>query len=268
MPPTYPRYEIETTDSDEKSRSFRAMLLAFLSWESFRIGKSRTATPLFAAFAATDGELRPFLANLQCGAAARLDGAASHSAPAPYFFSLGDRPVHRRFVQRIGSDLVATHFVPNLFSLDPPPGTPCQFVLCPPRAWLEKESARLAEMGVERPDELALARYFVAFVDRRTAFPIPPTPEIHRALYRTFREQELASGSEENSSITAFGFRELGYAEPQVVNADNETLETLLRDLISTHLPKDTYDGATRLSTGGWLLPDPSHALAGAGLRF
>jgi len=260
---SYPHFEIETQDADEKGRSFRAALIAYLSWSGFRTGKRGTPTPLLAAVAGTEGELRPFVANLRSGATA----LRASEDTGPYQLCLGERPVHRCFVQRIGPDLVATHFVPNLFSLDPPPGTPCQFVLAPPTRWIARETERLAASGTEHPRQLALARYFVAFVDRRTEFPIPPYPELHRALYQAFARQDLLH-DESHRDVTAFGFSALGYEEPIVVDAPKDQLETILRELISTHLPKDTYDGATRLSAGGWVLSDPSHALAGAGLRF
>jgi len=261
------RYEIETADEEAKSRSFGALLLAHLSWSRFKLGKTPYPTPLFLALAGSTGELRPFLANLQSGVVAQRPYRPGAWDPDhPPVLNLSDRGVHRRTLQRVGDDLIATLFVPTFFALDPAPGAPCQFVFAPPRSWLDTEARRLAEAGFENPLELAEARYLTAFVDRRTQFPIPPLPELHRALFRTLRVAGHAA--EEGSEISSLGFPELGYRRPLVVDIDAAALEELLRDLLATHLPKDTYDGATRLAAGGWVLPDPAHALAGAGLRF
>lgn len=105
-----------------KGRSFSALVLAAVTADSlWELGKTvkrgEVARPVFASFAGTDDDLRPFVANLRLGRRAMFGGNNSYDRAPGYEF-----PKSARFVvtwQRHAVGSIATLYLPDLFALDP-----------------------------------------------------------------------------------------------------------------------------------------------------
>jgi len=214
---------IEQNEKDQsgkviKTRQFQAELLAYVQgdmlWEG---GKAETDNirPVWAMFAGSEQELRPFVANLQSGKRAEVPttGYSSHSAPTRYEFLR--RSGYRYLWQRVASEegqnaALVTVYLPELFRLDPGMLDPnlCQFVMLPPRWWVEAQKEKLIQdidlcgfllshakavrlksfgkVGFTDKDLLAQlpqAAYFAAYLDRRTKNPLPDSLDFYLQLY-------------------------------------------------------------------------------------
>lgn len=125
----------------EKGRAFRAFRLAAVTadglWDVGSIDKHKR--PVYATFATSEGEARPFLANLLTGRpAVPLTNSSRGAAGYEFLRSAG----YRYFQDKGPAGTIVTVYLPDLFALDPgmvdPDGV--KFVVLPPSAYLAGEA--------------------------------------------------------------------------------------------------------------------------------
>jgi hypothetical protein len=223
-------------ESEGKGRTFRAALLAYVRADCLWDGaatESGVVRPAWFACAASDAEIRPFMANLRCGRKAVVP-ESSNTKKYQLRFELMRRAGYEYATQRTNAGTCVTAFLPELFRLDPglvdPKGA--RFVVLPSRAWVETETARLGrEAGaavrhVERvrrrvdtsgrpaPDRAVLealapvAPLFCAYLDRRVRAPLVPDPRFQLQVVVAMLDAGLASFGHEPHS-----FRERGWGQ-------------------------------------------------------
>lgn len=260
-----------------KGRSFSASLLAFATadglWEGGRT-ESNATRPVFLAYAASEGESAPFLANLRLGRRAKM-ASSGYRRKDPYIELL--RSAEYVFsTQRFREGVVVTAYLQELFRVDPGMVDPAtvQFVILPPkeRILTEAKSFDLASVfshvrklgfvsskeydtfpsGMRKPSEgevlalLPLSSLFAVFLDRRTRAPLIPDPRFHAQLLLTCLALGYASTSCEHTYRTDFGKNpSLGFLESTVENvnlspgvafkATHDKLEPVLAETVSTY---------------------------------
>jgi len=243
-----------------KGRSFTAEVLAMASanvWDKHESNATKER-PAFVMLACQQEEALPVLANLRAGHGAFLSGEGVYGKGVAFETLKSSR--YRWGSQRIAlprgqGAVVLTGRVPGVTLVDPGPQDPAadvNFLIVPPRARLEQETARLparemleygaallrpqlfrdggerwnrAEVPVDGPlwrFMPAMALWFCACLDRRTGVPILPDPLFQVRLYLAALYAGLASWSKHDGqsnygSDVRFGRRgvylsEWGYA--------------------------------------------------------
>lgn len=255
---------IETQTKDGKGRSFRAMCLATVEADSLWPGglaRTDNIRPVWTAFAGTENELRPFMANLILGRKADL---LSEYRRREDVIELLKSAGYQQTWQREEEGCIATAFLPDLFRLDPGMVDPAGafFVLLPTREWFAKQKLdvnpivehgmRLAKLRGYPVDEgqlitLAPVAYlFCAYLDRRTRCPLLADGRFYLQILLACLSEGLATWSiDKNKSYfsygtqgsfgqhTEFGFREhgteeLGFLPGVAFGSSHDTLEALL----------------------------------------
>lgn len=225
-----------------KGRTFMANLIAYVTadtlWEQSAGDGSR---PVWLSYAASEGEVRPFTANLRMGKKAEIGAKETVSwrrKKEPYLEllkSVGYEFTTQRFVE----GTVMTAFLPELFRLDPGMVDPqgAKFIVLPPQEWLDNQNVDvdtivshcrslgyidtgLLPNGKKRPDyedptwpsealvrQLApMAPLFVSYLDRRTRAPLIQDARFHTQLLIAALKNGVASLSVEDSYRSARGF--------------------------------------------------------------
>lgn len=171
----------------KKGRSFMATCVAMMTANSLWEGSgSDNIRPVFAVFAGTDGELKPFMTNLRLGRKADLFNTYRNRSGDRIEFLKSEGFYMTWQRETLGS--LATIFHPDLFRVDPGMVDPrgIQFILTVPQDWyasqrLEKASVvqhvrRLMptfKLTDEELEKLVPAAYlFAAYLDRRTRCPL------------------------------------------------------------------------------------------------
>jgi hypothetical protein len=201
-------YAIQRPGKEQKGRSFRATCVAVATANSLwdEGGKDGAIRPVWAMFAGTEQELRPFVANLKSGRKAE---------PAEQFWRGGD---NERFEflrsvgfvaswQREAEGSLVTLFHPELFRLDPgliEPST-IRFLLFVPSDWSDAQRVDVAS-AVRHVQPLApkleegylsslvpTAYLFAAYLDRRTRAPLVADGRFYLQLLLSALDQGLAS---------------------------------------------------------------------------
>ena len=193
-----------------KGRSFKALCLASveadLLWSG---GQTETLElrPVWAMFAGSEQELRPFMANLRTGR--RLDmGSSSYRRKADRMTFLRSAGYTVTW-QREPEGSVATVYLSDLFEMDPgmidPEGA--AFLLLPTVAWASAQKIDIAPLiqhvkplikGYNLSDEylaemVPSAFLFAAYLDRRTRCPILADGRFYLQLMLACLAQGLAS---------------------------------------------------------------------------
>jgi hypothetical protein len=212
------------TQKEGKGRVFSASLLAYATadalWEG---GQTNTdgIRPVFLMFAASEGEVRPFTANLRLGRKATFEERSSYSRRRGPYFELLKSANYTVSTQRFKEGSVVTAYLPELFVLDPgmvdPKGV--SFVLLPSKEWCNAQNLDTASMvqhmaklkrinfesessrsySVEWPDlatteSLArIAPLFAAYLDRRSRAPLLQDARFHLQVLVSFLKGGLAS---------------------------------------------------------------------------
>lgn len=197
-------------EEKKKGRSFQATCAALMTADLFNgDASSKMIRPIWAVFAGTDTELRPFIANLKLGRKAIMESdACSYSRR-----SNGDRFEFIRSVgfltavQREPEGCLVTLFHPTIFRLDPglidPDGL--SFVTIVPRHWAEQQKIETkaavdhvlkSKLPIE-PDQLRAlvptAYLFAAYLDRRTRCPLIADGRFYLQLLCAALDAKLAS---------------------------------------------------------------------------
>ena len=142
--------------TEGKGRSFKALRVSSVTADAlWEMGKcEKHDRPVYASFAASEGEIRPFVANLLCGRVAVPLSSANRSyrrnrtAESGYEFmrSAGYKVIYQRHEE--GS--IATIFLPELLDLDPGMVDPkgIKFVVIPGADYLADEAKKMPVQDV------------------------------------------------------------------------------------------------------------------------
>jgi len=215
-----------------KGRTFCATYLASASadmlWEGGETDTGDIERPVFAVFAGSDAELRPFVANLMLGRRG-LVGDNGYSRRAKKGFEFLKSAGFRYLWQREQEGSVVTVYLPELFLMDPGMVDPkaAKFVLLPSASWAARQEidaapivkhARRLEIvkrvnkapnvfegsredfkEVLPDDKLAAlvptAYLFAAFLDRRTRAPLLADGRFYLQVMLACLNEGLASWS-------------------------------------------------------------------------
>lgn len=170
------------TKKGSKGRSFSAYMLGWIDaprfFEAGTNGKN--TRPVWLSVLASEGESRPFCRNLQLGKV-----AASRVEKFELLKTAGYQVRH----QRVPEGVISTFFLPDLFVINPGMVDPDQikFIMLPDPHWLEQQS----------DPEGALALLFLAYLDRRCRFPMPPDVGFAQKLLHACLEEGLAHQNED-----------------------------------------------------------------------
>lgn len=177
--------------TEGKGRSFRGVLLAHIEGDGWwASGSSEVIRPVWAVFATSEGESRPFVANLRLGRLARTNPKSKHGA-----IELMRSADYEYMTQKLDGVIATTAYLPELFAHDPGMVDPAgiKFIIAIPEAWeadhaatVSPADAAAATLHVARlrykgaPDREGLAKLipaatlYCSFLDRRTRCPLIP----------------------------------------------------------------------------------------------
>lgn len=257
-----------------KGRTFVASLLAYVTadrlWEGGQTGAG--IRPAFLMYAASDGEVRPFTANLRLGKKALVGSNTSYGRRKDPYFEVLRSADYLFSTQRFAEGSVVTAFLANLFQLDPGMVDPkgAGFVVLPSKEWVARQKIEIRplvdhmirldriESGkphlngdwptLEQVERLALvASLFAAYLDRRTRAPLLQDSRFHLQILVSFLKHGQASISCDDSLRKTFGrTRTLGYYEeglegvgliPGVAfQATHDEIEKVLAEEVSVFL--------------------------------
>lgn len=238
--------------NSEKGRAFCAMHVASVSADAlWELGKSdKHDRPVYATFAASDGEIHPFVANLLCGRPAipvpsdrTYRGRRGTDSGYEFMKSVG----YKVAWQRHEEGTLATLYLPELLALDPgmvdPKGV--KFVVVPGADYLAAEARKMpvAEIvayarklpfvkeeneperdyqghvlrGWEEPlsrellvEMVPLSYLFTLYLSNRSRAPIPPDGKFYLQLLLACLKQGLASLTSDGPS---YGGKKFGRNE-------------------------------------------------------
>ncbi len=193
-----------------KGRTFRALSLATVEadplWSDTKTDDIR---PVWAMFAGSEQDIRPFMANLVLGRKAQYVSEYSNSRSKETRMELLKSAGYQVTYQREAEGTIATAFLPDLFQLDPGmvDVDGVKFILLPSREWvsqqvldvapLVKHAARLNPLV--NADTLAylapVSFLFATYLDRRTRCPLLADGRFYLQLLLACLTEGLASFS-------------------------------------------------------------------------
>lgn len=249
-----------------KTRTFAVRLLGHLSasslWDS-GAGSGPYERPAWLAYFGTESASQAFTANLR----------ASRPASAPGItLLLPRRSPHRWTTQKVQSGVVTVVYLPELFHLEPelPPGGPVQFILAPPRSWVEAQARELASEFGDDAQDAARAALFCAFLDRRTPLPLVHDLHFHLQLYRAAQEaswlHSLNEAGRGGRVLVGQGVEAVGLDAPMACKAQSAELAAFVIEQTTLFHQEAIARGKTQLPTSSRLLPYP--VAAATQLRF
>lgn len=249
-----------------KGRSFEALCLASVTADGLWSGGSAStddARPVWAMFAGSDAEMRPFMANLTGGRKATFTKGDSHN----YSRKAGERLELLRSAgyqitwQRESEGVIATAFLPDLFRADPgmvdPSGV--RFIVLPTTTWASEQKIDTAPIlehvarlgypvtGETLPALVPVSFLFSLYLDRRTRCPLLSDGRFYLQLLLACLDKGYASwsGAEKYSfrdrewgRHTSHGFYEVDTADVGLLpgiafTANHADVETLLAEQVS-----------------------------------
>lgn len=233
-------YFIEPQEG-KKGRSFRGTCVALVSANSLWEGSgSEAIRPVWAMFAGTDAELKPFMMNLKLGRKANL-GSSYKSRPHERIEFLKSEGFYISW-QREALGTLSTIYHPELFRLDPGMVDPqgLSFILLVPSDWEAEQKLETSEAvdHVKKVDPttaladevleglVPTAYLFAAYLDRRTRAPLIADGRFYLQLLNAALAQGLASfpGSSHTYGRTEgmtgrFGFNATGLEDVGISQA-------------------------------------------------
>jgi hypothetical protein len=236
--------ETKPTREGQKTRTFSVDLLAWVLanpiWSLGSTSKERTHRPVFLAFAGSTSAARAFQANLQAG-----HTAAEPNRAYGLRFEIPRSAGFRYESTTKNEGTLTLVYLPPVFSLRPPSTEvdSLSFICMPPSAWVDAQATALARSMGADAREAAIAAYFVAYLDARTALPIANDLRFHLALFRAAREQawcQVCEGTESDpGDLFAQGLPGIGFEPPMMCNADPATFAEFLALQTARHLPRE-----------------------------
>lgn len=234
------RYLRIEPQAGRKGRTFSANLLGFVTADQLWEG-GRTSTdvirPVWLCFAASEGEVRPFTANLRLGRKALLTAVAEPSAwrgrsREGRQIELLRSGEYEFLTQRHPEGVIVTAYMPEVFLLDPGMVDPAgvNFAILPSLEWRVQQDLDVAgavrhlrKIGylATKPEKTSyydpptnptaeqaaslvpLAPLFAAYLDRRTRAPLIKDLRFHMQLLIAALRTPLASLSVDGASYSS-----------------------------------------------------------------
>lgn len=267
--------QVEMPDTPRaKGRVFEVMLLGYLDAPVlFEAAQgAQTKRPVWALYAGTDTQIRPFTANLQQGRRA----VVPRFSPGGHFegtkFEFLRSAGYDWRSQRLDTGACVTVFLPDLFRLDPGMVDPkrIQFIAAPSRAWIDDlqptlppraavyaHMAKFRKGGKGLPpatptaevltDLLPWALLFGAYLDRRTGAPLIPDPlfllrlfvlclakeyALFASVEKTYSSHDRAFGQASHGAFSAYGLDDAGLVAPFLVNMTHAQFDALYKTAV------------------------------------
>lgn len=213
-----------------KGRTFRASLIGYAVadaiWEFGTGGGDKSVRPIWISFACSEGESRPFTANLRLGRKAMIYNLSGFNNKHTNYVELLKSADYEYTTQRFAEGIVTTAFLPDLFRMDPGMVDPkgIRFVVLPSQEWAASQlvdtkailthlhglgyiDRGLDDRGKKRDQygkavwatkaqavELSkIASLFVAYLDRRSRVPLIQDVRFHVQLLIACLKQGLAT---------------------------------------------------------------------------
>ena len=250
--------------TEGKGRSFSALCLASVQadflWEGGQTN-SEEKRPVWALFAGSEQELRPFMANLRTGRRLELaTGSRNRNDRMTFLKSAKYAVTWQREVE--GS--AATVYLPDLFQMDPGMVDPAgaAFVVLPTDAWSNSQVLdRAALVQHVKPlvplkydktpvlddDTIAemvpLAFLFAAYLDRRTRCPLLADGRFYLQLMLACLTEGLASlppagysrewGVQSRLGFVTSGTKELGMSHGIAFGASHLSIDKILAEQVT-----------------------------------
>jgi hypothetical protein len=169
-------------------------------------------------------------------------------------------------VHTSGEGCLTVAYLPEAFMFSPAirHSTELSFLCMPPTWWLDAQAARLARFG-EDARRAALATYFAALLDQRTALPIAADTRFHLRLFEAACEESwVLDTTDRPRSFAGWGLEQMGFEEPLLCAVSHVEFADFLAGVTSRHLPKETFTkiekelphGTSRIPSPGRVLPD------------
>ncbi len=237
--------------SGPKGRSFEAHLLAAAVGNYFEGSSCEWLRPVWAMFAASEHELRPFVANLRLGKKARTAGDDVHER-IEFMRSVG----YTATWQRTSAGSIVSLFHPDVVRLDPGMvDGAIQFVMLVPETYCASQKIERAEDAVRycsrfdavplTEDDLTalvpVACLFAAYLDRRTRCPLIPDPRFHLQLLIAALGADMATRAGDDlrqyrsgswgfgrHAFNAVGLERVGISHAIGFNSTQENFESFL----------------------------------------
>jgi len=262
--------------SEGKGRSFSATCLATVEADGLWAGgmaATDNMRPVWAMFAGSEQELRPFMMNLKSGRKASFIKTTRYyrnkDEKLEILRSSGFEVTWQREVE--GS--VATTFLPDLFHLDPGmvDKKGASFIVLPTKVWaqaqhiddvpaLVRHVKDMIPLTYEKQpaltdDELAelvpTAFLFATYLDRRTRCPLLSDARFYLQLLVACLKEGLASmagadpyshrrefGRSNHFKFNTYGIEELGFTTPIAFEAEHDTIKRVLAEQVTAFFEK------------------------------
>jgi hypothetical protein len=259
------REAIIAPQTEGKGRSFTAMCLASVEADLLWSG-GQTDTdeqrPIWAMFAGSEQEMRPFVANLKTGRKCELSRSGYYSRKTDKMTFLRSAGYSVTW-QRETEGSVATVFLPDLFQMDPGMVDPsgAAFVVLPTKEWASNQKIDVNPLvqhakwfvdsyrGVPTltDDELAemvpISFLFASYLDRRARCPIPADERFYLQLMLACIREGLASlpstrsysqefGVHNYFKFSCIGTEEIGFARLVAFKAEHSSIERVLAEQV------------------------------------
>ena len=261
----------------KKGRSFQATQVACVLANSlFEESGGNTIRPVWAMFAGSEAQLRPFMANLRLGRKAEVPSYRRSSSERYEFLkSVG---FHVSWQKELEGSL-ATIYHPELFRLDPGMVDPTgiRFVMLVPDYWIAQQKVETLRAvrylkQFKMPEDIDLtqmvpiAHLFSAYLDRRTRCPLIADSRFYLQILCAALTQGLASFPSEPSNLSympryaekwghnhhhyfaAKGLSEVGIRYAISFDTTHEDLENFLAEQVTFYFDHADQTGFTSLA--------------------
>lgn len=193
--------------SEGKGRTFRATLLASVEADRMWAGglsSNETIRPVWAMFAGSEQELRPFVANLTLGRKATFPGHTRYRYGKKEVVEFMKSAGYQTIWQKEEEGALVTVYQPSFFVLDPGMVDPegISFILLPSKEWFEAQTLdvspiqrhlRLCGYEQEIPGIEVISHLFATYLDRRTRCPLVADSRFYAQLLMSCLQYKLAS---------------------------------------------------------------------------
>jgi hypothetical protein len=248
--------------SEGKGRAFRAIMLAHVEADGLWAGGTTNVDnrrPVWAMFAGSEQELRPFTANLMSGRKAEISKGGSYSRKNDRIEFLKSAGFQFTW-QREEEGSVVTAFLPDLFRMDPGmvDKAGANFILLPTVEWLSAQNIDSGPIVAHaeqlhypvKSDQLAawvpMSFLFAAYLDRRTRCPLLSDARFYLQLMLAFLNRGCATISSDSEphyyGQRPFGAnwrfiqdstKDVGLADGIAFRAEHDTIEQVLAEQVS-----------------------------------
>jgi hypothetical protein len=259
-----------TPQTEGKGRTFQAVCLASVEADALWDGGQTNTDdmrPVWAMFANSEQELRPFMMNLKSGRKCSIVKGQQYRRKDERMEMLRSAGYTTTW-QREAEGSIATSFLPDLFHMDPgmvdvKGGT---FVLLPTQEWVNAQQIELGPlvqharefvptMPYEKSpaltdDQLAelvpTSFLFAAYLDRRTRCPLLADGRFYLQLMLACLKEGLASFPNGNSyqshefgvhgsfRFTTIGTEDVGFAKAIAFSASHSEIERVLAEQVAS----------------------------------